>query len=321
MNNKKILGIRIENYSKEKILEKIVNYLKNPKDFFQIVSLNPENLIIAQENRKFKEVIETAQIKIIDGIGIVIANFLLNGELLSRTSGVDLMLDLLKIAHKKRLRVMFLGGGLKVADKVVECQKEKFSKAIFFSFQGIKNIKNPKKEEEEKIFSIVSAFKPHFLFVAFGSPDQELWLDCHQEKLKGIVCMGVGGAFDYLAGAVPRAPKIIRFLGLEWLFRLIIQPWRWRRQIRLIKFGWLIFLALFINIINKMSFVSLRTVFRVLSGIMVNLVSGWLGLLTAPWAVGIISFEKYRQLLTVYGIFAILGLLIALWLEEKSKSL
>ena len=101
-------------------------------------------------------------------------------------------------------------------------------------------IKNPKKEEEEAIFSIVRTARPNIVIVAFGSPEQELWLDRHNNKFSGIVCIGVGGAFDYFSGNIVHAPSIIRRFGLEWLFRLLIQPWRWRRQLRLIKFIWLV---------------------------------------------------------------------------------
>jgi len=79
------------------------------------------------------------------------------------------------------------------------------------------------------------------IFVAFGSPAQELWLYKHRGKFKGIVCMGVGQGFDVLSGQVKRAPLLLRKIGLEWLYRLITQPWRWRRQLRLVKFLWLVF--------------------------------------------------------------------------------
>jgi len=241
MDQKKLLGLSLKSLSKNDILEEIKKFLTNPGDFFHIVSLNPENLVIAGQNHEFKKVLETAQIQIMDGIGIVLAARLLGVSPVNRTSGVDLMLDLLKLANERRLRVMLIGGRPKIADRVVDCQQKKFSQVKFFSLEGIKDIKNPQKKEEEKIFTIVSRFKPHFVFVAFGSPAQELWLDKNREKFKGVVGMGVGGAFDYLAGVVPRAPLLLRRLGLEWLFRLLIQPWRWRRQLRLLKFLWLIF--------------------------------------------------------------------------------
>jgi N-acetylglucosaminyldiphosphoundecaprenol N-acetyl-beta-D-mannosaminyltransferase len=240
MNNKKVLGIKIDNDTKEQILEKIAKFIKRPEGFFHIVSLNPENLVVAHENNAFKEVFERTQIRINDGVGIVVAACLLGIPGVNRTSGVDLMLELLKLANERRLRVVLIGGGPKIADEVVNCQKAKFPKVRFHAFSGIQNIKNPKKEEEAKVLSIVSHFKPHFLFAAFGSPDQELWLYKNREKFKGVVCMGVGQGFDVLSGKVKRVPLLLRKIGLEWLYRLITQPWRWKRQLRLIKFLWLV---------------------------------------------------------------------------------
>lgn len=237
---KNILGIEVEMANEIQILEKIKEYIKKPENFFHIVSLNPEILIIAQKNKIFKKVLQTAQIKIIDGAGVYLLVRLFGAKTIALLKGVDLMEKLFSQADKNSLRVMLIGGRPKIAERVIKCQKQYYPSVDFFGFEGIENIKNPKPQEEEKIFSIVADFKPHFLFVAFGSPFQELWLYQHQEKLRGTVCMGVGGAFDYLSGAVYRAPLIIRKIGLEWFFRLIIQPWRIKRQWRLIEFIWLL---------------------------------------------------------------------------------
>lgn len=240
---KSILEVRLVLRSRQDILEQIKKYIEKPSGFFHIVSINPENLISSQENLEFKKVIEAGQIQLIDGVGVVIAGKILGFEL-ERFTGVDLMQELMKLANTLRLRVVLIGGKQNLAIQLAECYSRSYPKAKFFGLEGIKNIKNPLASEEKNILSIVSQFKPHLLFAAFGSPDQELWLDRHKSHLTGIVCMGVGGAFDYLAGVVPRAPKFLRLIGLEWLFRLTIEPWRWRRQLRLLKFSWLVFLSL-----------------------------------------------------------------------------
>ncbi len=236
MNNNKILGVTINKESKKYILYKIKKYIQKPAGFFHIVSLNPENLVIAQESSEFKQVLETAQIKLIDGFGVILASRLLGIEVGERVPGVELMEELIKIAGKMRLRVLLIGGKANLANNLADCYQKKYPEAKFFGLEGIKDIKNPKKQEEKKIFSIVSDFKPHLVFVAFGSPDQELWIERHKDRFKNCVVMGVGGAFDFLAGKVIRAPVIFRKLGLEWLFRLFVQPWRWRRQLRLVRF-------------------------------------------------------------------------------------
>jgi len=240
MRSNKILGITIIPETKSSVLEKILKYIDRSTGFSHIVSLNPENLVITTENESFKKVIETAQIKIIDGTGVVLAGRFLDVEVGERITGVGLMEELLKKASDRRLRVLMIGGKENLAEKLIECYSEQFPEAKFKGVQGIEDIKNIKKEEEVKIFSIVTAYKPQLVFVAFGSPIQELWIARHKKEFSKCVVMGVGGAFDYLSSNIERAPVFIQKLGLEWLFRLVNQPWRWRRQLRLIKFIWLV---------------------------------------------------------------------------------
>lgn len=234
-----LIGMKLNPKSRTKGLEQIKKYISHPIGGFHIVSLNAENLVAARENKVFKKVIETSQIQLVDGAGVILAGMIL-GFKAERISGVELMEELLNLASQLRLRVLLIGGRPNLALRLAQCYQRAYGQAKFFGFEGIKNIKTPQEKEEKSIFSIVSGFKPHILFAAFGSPTQELWLDRHKRQLAGIVCMGVGGAFDYLGGIVPRAPKFLGNLGLEWLFRLMIQPWRWRRQLRLVKFAWLV---------------------------------------------------------------------------------
>ncbi|MFA6016858.1 MAG: WecB/TagA/CpsF family glycosyltransferase [Patescibacteria group bacterium] len=236
MKENKILGINLTKQSKSDVLEKILLYIDKPTGFFHIVSLNPENLVITTEDETFKRVVETAQIKIIDGIGVVLAGRWLGVETGERVTGVGLMEELLKRASDRRLRVLMIGGKENLAEGLAKCYSEKFPEAKFIGLKGIDDIKNPKKVEEDKIFSIVATYKPQLVFVAFGSPDQELWIERHKKEFAKCVVMGVGGAFDYLNGNITRPPVFIQKLGLEWAFRLVRQPWRWRRQLRLIRF-------------------------------------------------------------------------------------
>ena len=240
MKKNKILGITIVKESKSSVLEKILLYVAKPTKFVHIVSLNPENLVSATENGSFKQVIESAQIKIIDGIGVVLAGRWLEVEVGERVTGVGLMGDLLEMASDRRLRVLMIGGKENLALRLAQCYSNQFSEAKFIGLKGIEDIKNPKRVEEGRIFSIVTDYKPQFVFVAFGSPDQEIWLERHKKEFANCVVMGVGGAFDYLSNKTKRPPIIIQKLGLEWLYRLVIQPWRWKRQLRLLKFIWLI---------------------------------------------------------------------------------
>lgn len=237
----KVLGITVQNVTKKEILEQCKKYIDTGKSFVHIVSLNPENLVVSHENKEFRKVVSSAQIRILDGIGVVLAARLLGIEAGERVTGVDLMINLMEEAGKRRFGVLLLGGSPFLAKNIAECYQKKYPEASFFGIEAFKKIQNPTEEEERNVFSIVRTRKPCLIFAAFGSPAQELWLYRHRMQLKGAVCMGVGGAFDYVSGSLKRADPFIRRLGLEWLYRLIKQPWRWKRQLRLVKFISLVF--------------------------------------------------------------------------------
>lgn len=236
MKQNKLLGITLPMDSREEILEKIIKDAKNHKRFTMVFSLNPEIFVAMENDSEFKKVAREAQIRINDGAGIVLAARINGMRVGDRYTGVDLMEDVLKEASKHSLRVMLIGGGPKLAEELAECYSKKYPRLSIFGIQGIKDISNPTENEERAIFSIVADRKPHIVFVAFGSPFQEKWLYRNQAHFQGMVVAGVGGAFDFLSGRVPRAPRFVRLLGLEWLFRLIIQPWRIKRQLRLLTF-------------------------------------------------------------------------------------
>lgn len=240
MSNQNFLSITAENASKEKILEKISLFMDKPLHFFHIVSLNPENLVIAEHNKEFRNALSEGDIQLFDGVGVQLGCAILAVPAAHRLAGVDCMELILQTFDKSSLRVLFLGGKANLAETVADCYNKKQLRSVYRGIEGIKDISRPKKEEEERIFSIVADYKPQIIFAAFGSPHQELWFYRHKDQLKGIICMGVGGAFDFVTSRVPRAPGLLRQVGLEWLFRLVIQPWRIKRQLRLVEFAYLV---------------------------------------------------------------------------------
>lgn len=246
-----IFNIPMRPVSKSTIREKIKKCLFSHAEMMHIVSLNTENVMIAENQHSFKKVITKAQIKIIDGIGVYWASQLFGVDGGERITGVDLMEDLLAFASYERLRVVLIGGKKKVAEKVVKCQKQKYPNLNCKGIEGIVDIQKPTEAEEEYIRSIVVEKKPNIVFVAFGSPFQELWIDRHRDLFHGMVCMGVGGAFDYLSGSVPRAPSFIRRIGGEWIFRLWVQPWRIKRQLCLLSFIILVAKRYFLLLFKK----------------------------------------------------------------------
>jgi len=240
MRENKILGIEVEKTTIQDVLEKIKKVTLKGNGFFHIVSLNPEIFVISHKDPLFMEVIRRANLKIVDGVGVVMAGRLLGVEVGERLAGADLFKDLMAMAVEKSLRVVIIGGETKLAERVANCYNRKSAGKGFIGLEGFKNIKKPRDEERRRIFSIVARHKPHFVFVAFGSPFQEIWLWENRKRFHSAVCLGVGGGLDFLAGKIDRAPRWMRRWGGEWFYRLLRQPWRWRRQRRLIKFIWLV---------------------------------------------------------------------------------
>lgn len=227
---KNLLGVGFTDESIKDVLEYIEKTLEKRQKKYYVVTPNPELLVIANKDLKYKEVLNNADLALIDGIGIVVAGKVLGINFKNRITGVDLLENLCKHVDEKPITVGFLGGRPGVAEKTVECLREKYPRLkVAFAVAEISDLASKKDD-----------LKTDILFVAFGSPKQEFWIAEHLDKLPVKVAVGVGGAFDFISGRVPRAPKLIRETGLEWLFRLIIQPWRMKRQISLLEFGYLV---------------------------------------------------------------------------------
>ena len=222
-NKTNLLGVGITNATESEILEFIYTGLQKNRKKYYIVTPNPELLMIAHDNPEYKTVLNGAQLALPDGIGVVYASKFMAKPIRARITGVDFTKTLCKYISDKPVTAGFLGGGPGVAEETAHCLQKMYPglKISWFSQEYKKEYK---------------AIKTDILFVAFGSPKQEIWISKNINNLNVKVVMGVGGAFDLISGKVPRAPKVLQKIGLEWLFRLIIQPWRIRRQLKLLKF-------------------------------------------------------------------------------------
>jgi len=231
-----LLNIRIKNQTFETILDKIKKHIRNPYSFFHIVSLNPENIMTSMSDENFRIILSEADIQLVDGMAVALGCDLLKIPHGRRLAGADFMNDLVKIGYENGIRIMLLGGYRNLAKKVKDCYTKKYPNIDIFALTGFSDIKAPKEDDYEALFSKVAAYKPQIIISAFGSPQQEKLFYDNRALLKGVICMGVGGGFEFKAGIIPRAPVWMRQIGFEWLFRLIIQPWRWRRQIKIIEY-------------------------------------------------------------------------------------
>lgn len=220
-----LLGVKLTSASKPEILEYILKRLKNPEKKFYIVTPNPEILVLASRSKAFRDILNGAEVALPDGVGVVLAGSMLKNSRLGRITGTDILEELCRECAKQAFNVGFLGGKGSVAEMASERLRKKYPNLIV-SFEG----------EEWPM----SSSPPHIdiLFVALGFPKQEEWIVKNLPNIDVTAAMGVGGAFDYISGKIPRAPKFVRNIGMEWAFRLVRQPWRAKRQLALPVFAY-----------------------------------------------------------------------------------
>lgn len=242
-----VLGVGINDVNLDTAVEIVGEWL-NGKGKHYIVTPNPEFIMAAQQDVEFRQVLNEADLAIPDGKGLQ-----LSGKIKYTTTGIDLMERLCQISADQGFRIGFVGGKKGVALIAAERLRIRFPKLkIVFAEDGpevdqagrvINDLRLKNNDFEGGYSSIInhhSSIKIDILFVGFGHIKQEKWIAHNLDKLPVKVAIGVGGAFDYLSGKVMRAPGWIRKIGLEWLFRLILQPWRIKRQLVLAKFIWLV---------------------------------------------------------------------------------
>ncbi len=229
-----VLGVKIDDISMDQALEIVHEWLKGKKKRY-IVTPNPEIIVEADKNSRYKSILNDADLSIPDGIGLK-----LSGKIKNTFAGVDFMEKIISHSGDWASTIGLLGGRKGIAEKAAERLRAKYPgvKIIFAESGGevdeagnmTTDYRLPTNVKDGRLKSV------DLLFVAFGPPKQEFWISKNIKKLDVKVMMGVGGALDYMSGEVPRAPKLIRSLGFEWLFRLIIQPWRVWRQLALLKY-------------------------------------------------------------------------------------
>ncbi len=226
MKKVNILGLNISQIKKTKVLEEIRKFLTG-QDKHYIVTPNPEIILKATGDEELFYIINQADLAPPDGIGLFFAGLLM-GKILTRYPGSDLTREILKVAREKKLRVVIVNSGQGLT------KSERIRKKIAQKFPGLdcKVITvNPykKKGYEEKLKEL----KPQILLAGLGSPYQEKFIFHYLDKIPELkLAMGVGGSFDFLSGKITRAPKFLRSLGLEWLWRLYKQPSRMGRIFR-----------------------------------------------------------------------------------------
>jgi N-acetylglucosaminyldiphosphoundecaprenol N-acetyl-beta-D-mannosaminyltransferase len=212
----KIQGFGVDSFS----LEEAADYLNNNSG--QVVTINPEMIMKASKDKSFADIISAADLVVPDGIGVEIGLKIL-GHKVRRIPGIELGKTLIKNFTSSGKRIAFVGGKPNVAETAIANLKKEFPEMnSVYCHDGYF-------KDDEVIYSEVVSANPDLILVALGSPKQEFFISKLKEKLPNAVMIGLGGSFDVWAGIVDRAPVIFQKIGLEWLYRTIKEPQRFKR--------------------------------------------------------------------------------------------
>ena len=227
-----VLGVRVDSLTQEQALDSIEEMVArrrasgNVLPCQQVVTLNTEFVMEAQHNSEFRKAINAAALVIADGIGVVWATRYVGQPVHERVTGTDTLIALAQRCAASGYRLYLLGAAPGVAENAaVRLQALAPGLQIAGTYAG-----SPAPVEEDAIIERIRASQADMLTVAYGAPAQDLWIYRNLACLPVAVAIGVGGAYDFVSGRKHRAPRAMQAMGLEWLYRLYREPWRWRRM-------------------------------------------------------------------------------------------
>ena len=235
MNKESFFGVDVSVLTYELLRTKIIEDIKNNVKS-TIIAINPEKLMTARKNLELKKLLNSSTYKIADGVGVVIASKIKRRNIRSRVTGIDCMDMLCQLSNDKGYKIFMYGAREETISKAKVNLKNKYPNIKIVGYI------NGYEKNKDLIIKKINEAKPDILFVALGSPKQEFWIKENMEKLDVNIFQGVGGSFDVLSENIKRAPKWMQNIGLEWFYRLIKEPSRIGRQLKLFKF--LILIAL-----------------------------------------------------------------------------
>jgi N-acetylglucosaminyldiphosphoundecaprenol N-acetyl-beta-D-mannosaminyltransferase len=232
-----VLGIRVDDVTYEEVLAHIEGWIASASraerrtapaaaEVHQVATVNVEFIMRARGDTAFRRVLADASLCVPDGIGVLWAARRRGTPLRQRVAGVDLVERIAARGAEKGWRIYFLGAAPGVAERAAAVLSARYpGLKVAGCYAG-----SPRLEEEHEIVDRVRATDPDLLFVAYGAPQQDLWISRNQARTGVPVAVGVGGSFDFITGVARRAPEWVQRIGLEWLHRLAREPWRIRRQ-------------------------------------------------------------------------------------------
>jgi len=233
----RVLDVPVDMVSKAEALD-VFTFLMSKEGLSLIVTPNSEIVENASRDEELKSLIESAELIIPDGIGLVYASKILKNPLQERVTGIDFLSDILVYLQKNGKSIYLLGSKPGTSELAAEKMKEKYPDLKIAGthhgyFDGVKQ-GNFESDETKAIVCSINESGADFLCVAMGSPAQEKFIYTHKNNFTNVrTAMGVGGSLDVWAGTLKRAPEFYQKHGLEWLYRLIQEPSRYKRMIKL----------------------------------------------------------------------------------------
>jgi N-acetylglucosaminyldiphosphoundecaprenol N-acetyl-beta-D-mannosaminyltransferase len=236
-----ILGVPLDPVGPDEARERLRSFLADPWDgrCRHVVTLNPEYVMAASRDPVFARAIAGGDLVTADGIGVAVAAKLLgpDGDRVRRVTGGDLVHWLAAESASSAAPLYLLGGGPGVAAEAARQLQARYPDA---RIAGWWSDGSPSPEDDARTLNLIRGSGARAVAVAYGAPGQVIWIERNRLALgeAGVrVALGIGGVLDFLAGTKPRAPRLVQRAGLEWSYRLIREPWRWRRQVVLPVFG------------------------------------------------------------------------------------
>ena len=229
-------GVKVDNLNMLEALERVGFYLSENKPHL-IVTPNPEMIVACQTDIELKQTLNTADLRVPDGISMVVVSRIKGQPLKERVSGIDLMLEIIN-AYAKNKKIYLLAGAPGITQEASIVLARKFPWInIVGTHDGYFTTK-----DENNLIQEIRTLQPDMIFVGLGAGKQEKWLHRHLSELRVPLAMTIGGSLDVISGRKKRAPIWAQKLYIEWLYRLIVEPQRWKRQLALPKFLWLMFI-------------------------------------------------------------------------------
>lgn len=232
MNTVSVLGVPFITNDEKWVYNQCVSFLADAEPHM-IITAGPEFVMNIRRTPNLLPVLARADFITPDGVGIVIASKWYGQAVAQRITGVELAERLIGYAAERNLRVFLLGASQTSLDQALQKLKNRYPQLYIVGKHGYFT-----DEQTASVIAEIQAARPHLLLVGLGQPRQEVFISTHKDILGVPLAIGVGGAIDVIGGAVKRAPVLFQRARLEWLYRLIREPRRWRRQLALPRFAW-----------------------------------------------------------------------------------